>query len=233
MDFHIPILSHSHVVNSHYSHSQQHLSVVPIPTGFQFGYSYPSSTSKHAQENNNVSMQTVRPNSRSTERRFHRNWTSVAMVERWSSGTLHRSQSGGKRGGQLSLHLTVLKQSANGCIWAYIGSLFFKQAVGKSLNTWKFPHVNMGYFYSYFYFRLCFIPTPPSLHSEVGVLFPFPRDSHGIPIFIGNPIPMVISITCVYTPHLSTALWSGRQSFCEFVACVRLFDDRTAQLRAV
>ena len=32
-----------------------------------------------------------------------------------------------------------------------------------------------------------------SFHSQVGVSFPVPQDSYGIPISIGNPIPVVIS----------------------------------------
>ena len=49
----------------------------------------------------------------------------------------------------------------------------------------------MGIGFIPFPFLSAFIATPS--HSQVGVLFPFPWDSHGILIPIGNPFPMVIS----------------------------------------
>ena len=39
------------------------------------------------------------------------------------------------------------------------------------------------------------IPIPSHSHSQFCHQFPFPWESHGIPIPIGNPIPMVISST--------------------------------------
>ena len=49
------------------------------------------------------------------------------------------------------------------------------------------------------------IPIPSHSHPQFPVLFPFPWDSHGIPIPIGNPIPMHISSENT-RPSPSTAL---------------------------
>ena len=55
------------------------------------------------------------------------------------------------------------------------------------------------------------IPIPTEVvshsHSRFRVLVPFPWDSHGIPIPIGNPIPMHISTTnqLVMVPKFNSA----------------------------
>ena len=49
-------------------------------------------------------------------------------------------------------------------------------------------------------------PTPSHSHSQFCHQFPFPWESHGIPIPIGNPIPMVISTVNTYrSTSLATA----------------------------
>ena len=90
----------------------------------------------------------------------------------------------------------------------YTGLVYNLMQVYNSKIRGNLARGDGGYSHSHLrLFPLLRIPIPKlESYSQVGVLFPFPLDSHGIPIPIGNPVAMKISTVNVLQGSGCTAL---------------------------